>query len=191
MLPEIRGPNISGNALSTYANVMHLRNALAGGNQTTQSTGQTAPQGDNAILGLIRDFEGYRESPYWDVNAYRAGYGSDTVTLEDGTVIPVRQGMSVDREAAERDLMRRVNTEFMPSAVNAIGQDQFNALHPQQQAALVSLAYNYGAGAWDDDLSGVTNALRTGGDARGAIMALGSHNDGINRSRRAREASYF
>ena len=33
---------------------------------------------------LIKRFEGFRTTPYWDVNAYRTGYGSDTVTLADG-----------------------------------------------------------------------------------------------------------
>ena len=34
---------------------------------------------------LIKRFEGFRTTPYWDVNAYRTGYGSDTVTLADGS----------------------------------------------------------------------------------------------------------
>ena len=29
---------------------------------------------------IIAQFEGFRETPYWDVNAYRTGYGSDTIT---------------------------------------------------------------------------------------------------------------
>ena len=191
MLPKIQSSNIAGNALAQYANVMQLRNALAP--QESPQYGGTGgqQQGGNAILSLIRDAEGYRENPYWDVNAYRAGYGSDTVTHEDGSVVPVRQGMTVDREAAERDLMRRVNTEFLPSAVNAVGQGRFNALDPNQQAALVSLPYNYGSGAWDGSLSGVAEALRSGGDVKAAIQSLASHNNGVNRNRRMREASYF
>jgi GH24 family phage-related lysozyme (muramidase) len=147
----------------------------------------------DATLGLIRQFEGFRETPYWDVNAYRTGYGSDTITTADGRVVPVTQGARVTREDAERDLLRRVNSEFMPSARSAVGPEAFDALDPNQQAALVSLAYNYGANAWGDDLAGVAAAARSGDPAATAqaIRALGSHNGGINANRRAREAAFF
>jgi GH24 family phage-related lysozyme (muramidase) len=142
---------------------------------------------------LIRDFEGFRETPYWDVNAYRTGYGSDPITTADGQVVPVTQGARVTREDAERDLLRRVNSEFMPSARSAVGPEVFDAMDPNQQAALVSLAYNYGANAWGDDLAGVAAAARSGDPAATAqaIRALGSHNGGINANRRAREAALF
>lgn len=140
---------------------------------------------------LIADFEGFRASPYWDVNAYRAGFGSDTMTTADGRIVPIRQGMSVSREDAIRDLDRRINSEFRPSAVRAIGAETYNALAPQQQAVLDSLAYNYGAGAWDRGLRGVTAAFRDGGDVSSAIRALASHNEGVNTKRRNREADIF
>ena len=41
---------------------------------------------DTSAAGLLRRFEGFKSTPYWDVNADRVGYGSDTVTLADGTV---------------------------------------------------------------------------------------------------------
>lgn len=137
---------------------------------------------------LIRDFEGYRDSPYWDVNAYRAGYGSDTMTTEDGRVIPISQGMTVNRADAERDLQRRIQTEFMPRAAGAVGQDLFPTLSPEQQAALVSITYNYGS------LPGsVASAVQSGNPqaVSAAIRALGNHNDGINRDRRNREADIY
>ncbi|MEM9523119.1 MAG: hypothetical protein AAF982_03860 [Pseudomonadota bacterium] len=146
-----------------------------------------------ATLNMLRQFEGFRETPYWDVNALRVGYGSSTITRPDGTVVPVRKGMRVTREDAERDLLRRVNDEFMPAARRAVGEDAFTALSPKQQAALTSLSYNYGAGAWNDDLSGVVEAVRSGdqGAVVQAIRALGSHNGGINASRRNKEATTF
>jgi GH24 family phage-related lysozyme (muramidase) len=142
---------------------------------------------------LIARFEGYRSSPYWDVNAYRAGFGSDTTTLPDGRVVPIRQGMQVTRDDSLRDLDRRISTEFQPSAMRAVGQDVWSALSPQQQAVLNSLAYNYGAGAWDKGLSGVVAAVRSPGmdDDIAAIRALASHNDGINRNRRLEEATIY
>lgn len=142
---------------------------------------------------LIARFEGYRDSPYWDVNAYRAGFGSDTTTLADGSVVPIRQGMTVNREDSLRDLDRRIGAEFRPSVINAVGQEAWNALAPGQQAVLDSLAYNYGAGAWGKGLRGVTAALGTPGyeDDVAAIRTLASHNDGVNSRRRNEEADLY
>ena len=142
---------------------------------------------------LIARFEGYRDNPYWDVNAYRAGFGSDTTTLPDGTIVPIRQGMRVTREDSLRDLQRRIENEFQPSVVNAIGADAWGGLSPDQQAVLNSLAYNYGAGAWGKGLAGVAAAVRTPGrdDDVAAIRALQGHNDGVNRGRRNREADIY
>ena len=142
---------------------------------------------------LIARFEGYRDSPYWDVNAYRAGFGSDTTTLPDGTVVPIRQGMTVNRADSLRDLDRRIGAEFRPSVLGAVGQDTWNALAPSQQAVLDSLAYNYGQGAWDKGLRGVAEAVGTPGydDDVAAIRALASHNDGVNSRRRNEEADIY
>ena len=60
---------------------------------------------------LLRQKEGIRSKPYWDVNALRAGYGSDTTTLADGTVKRITKDTVVSKEDAERDLARRV-TDF-------------------------------------------------------------------------------
>ena len=159
--------------------------------------GQPAPvqyaSGTDASMAMLREFEGFRETPYWDVNAYRTGFGSDTITRADGTIIPVTQGMTVSREDAERDLQRRVDTEFMPAARTSIGGELFDSLTPAQQGVLGSLTYNYGVNAWGGSLASVATAIRNG-DMAGAeneIRALGSHNDGINRNRREREATMF
>jgi GH24 family phage-related lysozyme (muramidase) len=147
----------------------------------------------DAALSMIRGFEGFRETPYWDVNALRVGYGSDTITRPDGSVVSVTDGVRVTREDAERDLLRRVNDEFLPSARAAIGTGRFDQLSSGQQAVLGSLAYNYGADAWQNDLAGVANAVISGdmAAAETAIRALGSHNDGINDHRRDAEADVF
>lgn len=137
---------------------------------------------------LLREFEGYRDTPYWDVNAYRSGYGSDTTTNAAGQVIPIRQGMTVSRDDAERDLARRTQTEFMPRAISAVGERNWATLSPQQQAALVSITYNYGSLP-----SSVASAIASGdmNAATRAIEGLSGHNGGVNRSRRMREAAIF
>lgn len=139
-------------------------------------------------LALIRGFEGFRETPYWDVNALRTGYGSDTITLPSGEVQRVTEGTRVSREDAERDLVRRVRTEFAPRARQDVSPEVYDSLNPQQQAALNSLAYNYGKVP-----ERVARVARTG-DVQAtaqAIAGLASDNEGVNASRRRREAQLF
>lgn len=139
-------------------------------------------------LDLIRGFEGFRETPYWDVNALRTGYGSDTVTLADGTVQKVMEGTRVSREDAERDLARRVSTEFQPIAIKAVGEERWANMTANQKAALSSIAYNYG-----EIPSRITEAVQSGDPQAGAaaIAGLGGDNNGVNRNRRAQEAALF
>ena len=141
--------------------------------------------GQTQAAAFLRQREGFRESPYYDVNAYRAGFGSDTTTLPDGTVVPVRQGMTVSREDAERDLARRV-PEFTQRAAAAIGEERFAALPPNAQAALISIAYNYGT------LPGRIREAARSGDLVAlsqAVAGLAGDNQGVNAGRRREEAT--
>lgn len=152
--------------------------------------GRLAP-GLDGVKELLRSKEGFRNAPYWDTNAWRVGYGSDTITKADGTVVKVQQGMQVSREDAERDLDRRIKTEFLPSVVKAVGKEGFEKLSNPAQAALTSLAYNYGAGAWDGPLASVAEAARSGDPAKlaAAIEAKAGDNNGVNAARRKSEAA--
>jgi len=144
--------------------------------------------GTEAAASLLRQFEGFRETPYWDVNAYRTGYGSDTITLSDGTIQRVTQGMRVSVADANRDLIRRIETEFGPIARQAAGGSRFDTFNPQQQAALISIAYNYG-----EIPDRIAEAVRSGTNQEiaQAIRSLGGDNDGVNRGRRNQEAGLF
>lgn len=148
----------------------------------------SASTGVEAAAALLRQKEGFRATPYWDVNAYRVGYGSDTITLSDGTIQKVVQGMRVSVADANRDLIRRISTEFLPKARNQVGAERFDSFNPQQQAALVSIAYNYGSLP-----DRIIEALRTGSNEQiaEAIRGLGGDNGGVNRSRRNAEAAIF
>lgn len=143
----------------------------------------------NQSLNMIKQHEGFKSSTYWDVNAHRLGYGSDTITNSDGSVRRVKNGDTVTREQAELDLRRRTQ-EFMNSAANTIGKDYFNRLPSTAQASLTSLTYNYGS---LDKLPSVVKAARSGNlmELSRAIENLGSHNKGVNRKRRLQEAQYF
>lgn len=149
--------------------------------------------GVDAAAAFLREREGFISTPKWDVNALRAGFGSDTITLADGTVKQVVEGISVSVADANRDLLRRINQEFLPAAANAVGPERFAALSPQQQAALISLAYNYGAGAFEGRLAQVAQSVRTGTveDVANAIRDLAGDNNGVNRNRRLMEAGLF
>ena len=141
------------------------------------------PAGD--APALLRQFEGFSDAPYWDVNAYRIGYGSDTITREDGSVVKVTPGMTVTQADAERDLARRA-AEFEGVALRQVGPEAWNALPDAAQAALTSTAYNYGS------LPGtVVAAVKTGDvDAiSSAVAALSTDNNGVNADRRRKEAA--
>lgn len=135
---------------------------------------------------LIKQREGFLEKPKYDVNAYRAGYGSDTVTLPDGTIQKIQPGMRVSREDAERDLQRRIQTEFVPRAAAKVGEENWDRLPENTRAALTSIAYNYGTIP-----SRIVPAVQSGNPeaiAR-AIEGLAGDNKGINAGRRMQEAN--
>lgn len=151
-------------------------------------------EGLSAAKAIIRDMEGFREKAYWDVNHWRAGYGSDTFTNGDGSVGTVQKGSTVSRAQAEADLDRRIQGYF-ETLIRMIGNDRFANLTGPQQGAMASLLHNYGAGELKPggDLGGVLNALKTGTAqaVAGEIAKLASHNGGVNKSRRLDEASAF
>ncbi|GLR55128.1 hypothetical protein GCM10007923_63490 [Shinella yambaruensis] len=136
---------------------------------------------------VIKGFESFRSTPYWDVNAYRVGYGSDTVTLDDGSIQRVTQGISVSVADANRDLERRIG-EFQTGIRQRIGSSTFEAMSSDQQAALTSIAYNYGSLP-----DRIVAAIKTGNDQTvyQAIKGLGGDNAGINRKRRDAEAEMY
>lgn len=129
---------------------------------------------------IIRKEEGFRASPYWDVNAYRVGYGSDTTTDAFDKVLTVKQGMTVSKEDAERDLTYRLSEREGKQARNQLGE-QWGKLGPSVQAALYSVAYNYGSLP-----KSVVAAAQTGDrdQIASAVSALSA-----NPARRKREAA--
>ena len=132
----------------------------------------------------LKRYEGYKDTAYWDVNHYRVGYGSDTQTKADGSVVSVSKGYKTNKDDAERDLQRRTNG-FLQGAKRAVGAN-FESLDDNTQAALTSLAYNYGSVP-----SSVVKAAQ-GKDKEAiakAIEGLQNHDNGVNRKRRLDEAN--
>lgn len=177
-------------ALSTQTRATERLTSATEQNTNAAQQGGAAGGGNplDIAMTMLKEHEGFRATAYWDVNAYRVGYGSDTITDPNtGRVRRVERGTTgVTQAMADADLRRRVETEFMPTARGNIGAGIFDALPASAQAALTSVAYNYGS---------VPNSVRRaaqGGDLNeiaDAVAALGVHNNGINRRRRLEEAS--
>lgn len=148
-----------------------------------QLTGNAAPTGD--ATQLIKGFEGFRTKSYWDVDHSRVGYGSDTVTQADGTVVPVTAGTVITQADADRDLARRTQ-QTQTQVKTAMGEDTWNKLSPNAQASVTSLAYNYGHLP-----ANVAAAAQTGDPTvlAQSILSLAGADGGINAKRRTAEAN--
>jgi len=83
--------------------------------------------------------------------------------------------------------LRRIG-DFQEAIKDKIGADTFNSFDPKQQAALTSIAYNYGSLP-----DRIVAAIKTGNQATivKAIRGLGADNGGINKDRRNSEADLF
>ncbi|MFC0809121.1 glycoside hydrolase family protein [Ensifer sp. P24N7] len=154
----------------------------ATGSVTAAPSGVVTTASGSAVdlaKSVLRKEEGFRETPYFDVNAHRVGYGSDTTVLADGRVVRVRPGMRITRDDAERDLDHRLSNVEGARARQQLG-DLWNTLPANVQAGLLSVAYNYGSLP-----EGVISAARSGIDAiASAVAGLSS-----NPERRQREAA--
>jgi GH24 family phage-related lysozyme (muramidase) len=168
----ITGGQVTGTA-SVNGQAGHVRGAQGG---TRVYTGDAAAQ----VKALLRNEEGFREKPYWDVNAWRVGYGSDTVTDASGRSVKVTPGMTVTREDAERDLDYRLTSREGAQVRRQVG-DAWGSLAPNVQAALYSVGYNYGS--LPDE---VVSAVKSG-DLSTIASAVGGLSS--NKDRRAREAA--
>lgn len=144
--------------------------------------------GESAAAQMVKGFESFISKAKWDVNAYRVGFGSDTVTRANGAIEKVTKDTIVTLEDAQRDLSRRL-VEFQDGIQMAIGADTWRSLNDAQQAALTSIAYNYGSLP-----KRIVEAIQNGGGPEAvakAISALGADNGGINRNRRQQEAQSY
>ncbi len=150
--------------------------AISGASSYTVDTSKAAE--------IIAEFEGFSETAYWDVNAFRAGFGSDTITLEDGQILSITEESIVTEEDAQRDLERRTE-EFMRVVKGQTGRDIFLSLPENTQAALTSVAYNYGSLP-----ETVVEAVKSENIAAiaQAVENLRSQDNGINAHRRDAEA---
>lgn len=140
-------------------------------------------------VDLIKQLEGFITKAKRDNDGvFRVGFGSDTFVDEMGNVQKVTEQTVITMDQAIADLNRRI-PEFQAGIVKAIGSDFWDKLNEDQQAALTSIAYNYGS--LPDRIVKVIKAGGSSAKISEAILGLGSDNAGINAVRRAKEAKVF
>ena len=143
---------------------------------------------------LILKYEGFRATAKWDKTNWRIGHGSSTVTKEDGSVYRLSNKrrrtptITITLEDAHRDLRRRTSDEFIPKVKKSLGDDVMSAWEDGTIAALTSICYNYGSLP-----NTIIDAAKTKTTSTlvAAVRALGTHNAGINKNRRNKEAAYI
>lgn len=110
---------------------------------------------------LLKAYEGFLPNASYDVNAWRIGHGSDTITDNFGKYRKVVQGDSTTRTNALKDLTRRV-TEFEKKVAKKVGVEYWEPLDYMVKGALISLAYNYG----NITKQSIIDAIKTGNSAK-------------------------
>lgn len=149
--------------------------------------------GGKGPTAVAANFESFRPEPYPDrggpdgttPKGLRIGYGSDTITLADGSVLPVKAGMTVTKADAQRDLDRRMGA-LQADVVKDIGPGAWGNLPPAAKAGVMSVVYNYTG--MPDSIKGAVKS----GDVKAiadAVRALSGQNGGINAKRRQQEAA--
>lgn len=151
----------------------------------------------NTAADFIQKEEGFRTTAYWDVNAYRIGFGSDTITMPNGSFRKVVKGDKITKEMAVADLTRRMRDEFEPKVKKQIGEPYYSNLPDSAKVSLLSLAYNYGS----ITKKAIIDAARTGNPqllAKAIVDSTYDDNKKLSesqrtalRNRRAKEANFI
>ena len=152
--------------------------------------GQLQAAGQSMAAAMIRGFESFTAQAYPDTrsstgkfDAWRAGFGSDTVTRSNGQIDKVTRSTIVSLEDAQRDLSRRI-IEFQSGIQKAIGSDTWRSLSEAQQAALTSISYNYGSLPKE-----IVKAINGGGGPEMVAKAIAGLS--ANPNRRRQEAQSY
>jgi GH24 family phage-related lysozyme (muramidase) len=133
---------------------------------------------------ILKKFEGFSPNAYWDVNAYRIGYGSDTITYSNGTFKKVKSTDRITQAQADLDLARRI-PEFEKVIIRQVASESWNKLPDQAKAGLISFAYNYGSIAKQS----LRDAIKTGNlNLIADTLIASTINDNQKLSSTAREA---
>jgi GH24 family phage-related lysozyme (muramidase) len=143
----------------------------------------------STLQAAIQRHEGFRSTPYWDVNGYAIGYGQHTNPL---TGRPVQPGDFIDKSQAD-SLLSSAIQPYADTVQRQLGADSWNSLTANQQNALTDYAYNYGS--LTPDVKAAVQQYQQTGDASvvgDALIRRGEiNNGGILMPRRQDEADAF
>ena len=184
-VPELNAAMIAFNPLEPLTSDMIKLNEFSAG---VAEYKRLAGEAKGITADLIKDREGFITHAKKDNDGrFRVGFGSDTYVDELGHIKQVTKDTIVTMEQANADLARRIG-EFQRGVIGAIGPEMWASMDEKQQAALTSIAYNYGSLP-----DRVAKAIKTGdrGQVAQAIADLGGDNGGINRGRRKMEAELY
>ena len=158
------------------------------------STGNFSADLVTQAFAMILKYEGFNPTAKWDKNNWRIGHGSSTITYPNGKIIKLSNrksqvpGYIITLEDAGRDLRRRTADEFIPKVKTSLGSDTMSAWSNGTIAALTSICYNYGS--LPKSIVKAANTKNTS-TLVAAVRALETHNAGINKKRRNKEADYI
>ena len=130
-------------------------------NTLPAASGSFKPSKYTDIAGFIGDLEGIDREARYDVNAWRIGYGTDTIYTAKGDSIKVKKGDKITDAEAKKQLDLDLEKRFRPELRNKFGKDYYDSLPLGVRAALESLAYNAGSDLNDKDGS-ITAAIKEG-----------------------------
>lgn len=161
---------------------------------TMGSTPLVAP---GSASDLIAGFENFSSAAFSDPqisdtgqqvgpNVYRAGYGSESITRADGSVVAVNPSTVVTEADAKRDLDRRIAEEILPRAIEMVGVEAWARLDGSTQNALLSVTHSIGS------LPPQVARAVVQGDRMAiasAIEELAPLDGGLNADRRRKEAA--
>lgn len=99
---------------------------------------------ERIAFDFISKKEGFLDRPKPDEGNLRAGYGTDTIVLSDGTIKKVSATTVFTKEDADRTLTYQIG-QFSKTVIRQIGQSVWDNLSNSQKASLVSYAYNVGS----------------------------------------------
>lgn len=135
-----------------------------------------------AVARYIAHFEGFSSKAYWDVNAWRIGYGSDTRTKDQ---IKVKEGDIESVSDALANLAMRI-PQYEQIIIRQVTLESWDRLSQPVRMALLDFAYNYGS---------LTQTLAQNIQIKAPIATISAavearrvDDRGINSSRRIAEA---
>ena len=171
-------------ALNDLANSIILKSQQL---RETAATSDLTPASDvssgdrfNRAAKILRQEEGFRTKAYWDVNAWRVGYGTAFDRNQNNAY---NQNSTISRVGAEIQLTQYDLPRFEQGIISQVGKQYWTALNENVQAALLSVVYNRGSLT-----STLVKAVQDGNKHRIAA-AIRSTDYATHADRRRREAA--